>query len=255
MASISKNKEYKSSSDGFDALAFSKMMDDAYVRMGRESKFTQKKSFSPSGFYGSGQCPRFWYLAFEGSHFDNSNDAKSIANMDNGTDRHARIQAVMEETGKLVETEREILLADPPIRGFVDAIIEWEGEMVVGEIKTTRLEVFGYRASTMKGPGYQLIQLLIYMKVLGYKNGFLLYENKNTHEIVVVPVSMTKSNQKLIDDTFDWMRTVHKSWLDQELPKRVFEKKSSECKGCAVFEECSKLWDGTADIPALNLPK
>jgi len=74
-------------------------------------------------------------------------------------------------------------------------------------------------------------------------------------EIVVVPVSMTKSNIKLVDDTFEWMRTVHKSWLDQELPKRVFEKKSTECKGCAVFEECSKLWDGTADIPALNLPK
>jgi len=250
-----KNKSYGSSKDGFDAGEFGKMLEQAYVDGGRESKHTTKKSFSPSGFYGSGQCPRYWYMAFEGANFDNSNDAISIANMDNGSDAHSRIQAAMERTGKLVETEREINLDSPPIRGFVDAIIEWDGELIAGEIKTTRQETFAFRVSTMKAPGYQLIQLLIYMKVLGLKRGFMLYENKNTHEIIVLPVNMTEGNQKLVDDTFEWMKQVHQAWQDETRPMRVFTEKSKECKGCVLREDCYKAPEGKVLIKALDLPK
>ena len=37
----------------------------------RGPKWQQKKSFAPSTIaYGHGECPRYWYLAFEGGEFE-----------------------------------------------------------------------------------------------------------------------------------------------------------------------------------------
>ena len=44
-------------------------------------KFTKKYSFSPSGLaWGSGECARFWYLAFDGAVFYDNADPYGVAN-------------------------------------------------------------------------------------------------------------------------------------------------------------------------------
>jgi hypothetical protein len=53
--------------DGFDYGEFSKLIDDAYNARRRGKKNTQKKTFSPSTVgYGHGNCPRYWFIAFNG---------------------------------------------------------------------------------------------------------------------------------------------------------------------------------------------
>ncbi len=44
-----------------------KVIEQGYL-VGRDPEHKQKKTFGPSTIaYGHGECPRYWYLAFEGA--------------------------------------------------------------------------------------------------------------------------------------------------------------------------------------------
>ena len=54
--------------------------------VGREPQFKTKKSFSPSSLvWGSGACPRYWFLAFSGAEFVDDATPYDVANMNSGT--------------------------------------------------------------------------------------------------------------------------------------------------------------------------
>lgn len=247
--------------DGFDYGEFSKMIDDAYNARRRPKRDMQKKTFSPSTIgYGHGNCPRYWFIAFNGEEFDEKFDATAIANMLNGTYAHERLQKIIDETGVLKETEREIISEDPPIRGFADVVLGWNDAEIIGEIKTTKDESFAHRQASMKPSANHLLQILTYMKVEGVDEGFLLYENKNTQEICIIPVSMNERNKKIIDDTFEWMTNVYKMYTENIIPARGFAKTSYACQGCPVRKPCwaarnNKYGDGEEKINVLVTPK
>lgn len=243
--------------EGFDYNKFAEMVETAYESTKRDGKNTLKKTFSPSTIgYGQGNCARYWFIAFNGADFEDNNDAMAIANMLNGTFAHTRLEGIIEKTGVLKEKEREILCEDPPIRGFADLVLEWDGKEVIGEIKTTNEEKFIHKQSTMNANGNHLLQILTYMKVEGADEGFLMYENKNTQEICIIPVNMNARNKKIIDDTFDWMREVHQAFLNDTLPTRGFTKSTWACKGCPVKTKCWKEMDeGVITIESMVSPK
>ena len=87
-------------------------------------------------------------------------------------------------------TEFKIISQDPPIFGYGDAIIEWGGEELVGEIKTMPSDAFEYFKTKGSGKKGHLIQLLIYMKILKKARGVLLYENKNNHDMIAFPIEV-----------------------------------------------------------------
>lgn len=270
MGDLVKNNDFFGINKAFETEAFGDALEKASSEGGRKSKFTQKTSFAPSGIgYGSGTCPRYWYYAFHGAHFNyDDTTARQRANMDAGTAAGERIADLVKQAGLLTAAEVPVRHEDPPIFGFMDLAVKWQGEEMIGEVKTTREETWNYRASTMQAPGYQLIQLLIYMKVFNKDKGFFLIENKNTHELLVIPVKMTEKNRELVDYVFDWMRTVKKSSDADQLPHRPFTPKSLQCKSCPVWDTC---WEGyikgtakregadpnpgVVDLPPLEVPK
>ena len=151
-------------SKGLDGIAIAEVLSAAYLKQRRPDGFTQKKTFAPSSIaYSKGKCPRYWSIAFSGEEFEENTDAMGIANMANGTQAHERIEQLFEDAGILIEKEVEILLSDPPIRGFADVMIQWNGKTVIGEIKTTRSDMFAHRKATMKPSVNHLLQILIYM--------------------------------------------------------------------------------------------
>jgi CRISPR/Cas system-associated exonuclease Cas4 (RecB family) len=243
--------------DGFDANQFASLMEKAYTDVEQRDIFTQKKTFSPSTIgYGHGNCARYWFIAFTGAEFEDKFDAMARANMDNGTAAHERIQKVMDKTGVLKATEIEITNDSPPIRGFADAIIEWNGKEVVGEIKTAKDEVYSMRQAAMAPSGNHLLQILTYMKVRNADQGFLYYENKNDQSYLVIPVNMNERNKNLIDDTFEWLKKVYANWQAGTLPERPFTKSKSACTYCPVKTTCWKVLDeGEIFIPAMEPPK
>ena len=261
MSELIKGLRFKKA--GLDPYAIANIVEQAYLNKRRPSGFVQKKTFSPSTIgYAHGTCPRYWFHAFTGAWFDESaTEAGSVAVMDYGTDEHVKLEKFFEDAGILVEAEVEIKIENPPIRGFVDALIDWEGEQIVGEFKTTRQEAFVFREISGKPANYHLIQLLTYLRALNKKRGFLLYVNKNDQSICVIPVELNDENEKILDEVFEWLREVRAAWEGGTLPERPFRKSKETglpdnkvCNNCPVRATCFEQDAGVVKIARMELP-
>jgi CRISPR/Cas system-associated exonuclease Cas4 (RecB family) len=263
MADLVHNNEQHALMKGFGVKEFGELLEKA---MQREPEFKTKTSFAPSSLGYTGSCPRYWYYAFNGAEFDYENDGPSIANMDQGSAAGERIAKLLGKAGLLVNAEVPVRLTDPPVFGFIDAMVRWKGEVIPCEVKTTKAETWQYRATNNQVPGYQMLQLLIYMYATNTIRGFFITENKNTNQLWILPVIMTDERREFVEKVFEWMRTVQKNALEGELPTRPFTKASMQCKGCPVKKIC---WDGykrgskngtdpnpgVVELPALEVPK
>jgi CRISPR/Cas system-associated exonuclease Cas4 (RecB family) len=227
-----------------DTKAFIAKVESGYTEGRNVPSFKTKKSFSPSSLvYGNGACPRYWFLAFSGVEFIDDATPYAVANMDNGTRSHDRIQTAIENAGIMVEKEKRIVAQDPPIFGFADAVVQWEEEQPVVEIKTMREESFAYRKFA-KPPNYHLMQLLIYMKILAKRWGILLYESKNSHELHAITVEVNPEYIAWVDYAFDWMRGVRKQWESGEIPQKPYRSNSKICKNCPIAKACAEAPKG-----------
>lgn len=235
-------------------------------------KFTKKQSFAPSTLtYGAGECARFWYLAFDGANWFDNADAYGVANRTSGTLSHDRIQDALLKSGLLAEDmefdpepskykkqihpalEFRIKYQDPPISGYGDAMLHYNGSDILAEIKTMPNEGFEYRKTTKKPKNGHLMQLIMYMKILKKDKGVLIYENKNNHELLTIPIQVNDHYRRWVDQAFDWMKTVRKSWEDRELPQKTYRANSKICKVCPLQKACAEADTGVVKIKPLEL--
>ena len=238
--------------DAFSTEGLIEAIQKGYIA-NRGPRHQQKKSFAPSTIaYGHGECARYWYLAFDGGTFEDNADAFAGANMTNGTLSHNRIQAAMADAGILKEAEFKIISNDPPIFGYGDVILDWEGEELLGEIKTMMNEGFEYRKNNRKPKPGHLIQLLIYMKILQKRKAVLIYENKNNHELLILPVEINDYYKQWVNNAFDWMRSVRQAWVDRTLPEKNYRSNSKICKSCPLAKTCADAGKGDVVINRLE---
>jgi CRISPR/Cas system-associated exonuclease Cas4 (RecB family) len=251
-----KNLTSKPKNTKIDPKKLVRQISKAYVYDKNKVEKRQKFTFSPSTVgYSHGTCARYWNLVFSGAEFEETFTAQGIAAMQNGTDSHNRLQKLMVDNNLVKEIEREIRLADPPIRGFADLIFEVDGQEVVGEIKTIKDEYFTVRKNNSTPSDSHLVQLLIYMKALDLEEGVFIYENKNTHDLAGISVVMSDENKEYIDYIFNWMREVYAAWKDGKNIKRPFTKSSNFCKYCPIMEDCWSRPDGRTKIESLKVKK
>jgi CRISPR/Cas system-associated exonuclease Cas4 (RecB family) len=246
---LSKPKETK-----LDSKKFVKMLNSAYQNTNTVQEFKKKKTFAPSTIgYGHGTCARYWYIAFNGAEFTENIPAANIASMRSGTDAHERIEKLIETTGLLKQREREIKSDDPPVRGFADVVLEINNEEIIGEIKTIKDQYFIQRKSEGVPSSSHFLQLLIYMKIEGADEGFILYENKNDNELLAIPIEMNDKNEEYINYVFDWMREVYSLYESDTIPKRGYTKSTWTCKGCPVSGTCLEKEAGEVKIANLKV--
>ena len=219
----------------------------------RGPKFQTKKTFAPSTIaFSHGECPRYWYLAFEGAEFTDNADAYGGANMTAGTKSHERIQQAMNDAGILKDSEFKVTYNDPPIFGYGDVILDWAGEDLLGEIKTMPMEGFEYRKAAGKPKVGHLVQLLIYMKILNKTKAVLIYENKNNHDLLILPVEINDYYIRWVNQAFDWMKTVRRAWEDKKLPEKNYRSNSKICKTCPLRATCDIAGKGDIKINSLE---
>lgn len=235
-------------------------------------KFQKKTTFAPSTLtYGAGECPRYWYLAFEGAVFYDNADAYGVANRTQGTQGHDRIQDAIMNAGLLQEgmefdpepskykkqihpaLEFRIKYQDPPISGYGDVMLNYKGETILGEIKTMPNEGFEYKKASRKPKSGHLMQLLMYMKILKKDKGVIIYENKNNHELLTLPIAVNDHYRRWVDQAFDWMRTVRKAWEDKTIPQKTYRANSKICKVCPLQKACAEAETGVIKIKPLEL--
>jgi CRISPR-associated protein Cas4 len=239
----------------YDLKSLAKIIDEAYCNSVNKKEFIQKKTFSPSTLgYGAGKCPRRWVMAFQGAEFSEQHESKSVDNMAAGTAAHERIQANFHNSNEFtLDIEWDLWVEDPPVHGFVDMIIrDYNGFDIVVEIKTTRTEAFTSRKMKKAGPDYQVLQLLLYMYFLDLRFGLLLYEDKNDHDKLLIPIEMTPENRQKIEKVVEWMREIHKAYQDGLLPERPYRKNSKECKSCPLLSWCEQKPEGNIKIDPLE---
>lgn len=235
-----------------DTQALIEKIQHGYI-VNRVDKFQQKKTFAPSTIaFSHGECPRYWYIAFEGATFTDNADAYGGANMTAGTKSHERIQKAMNDAGILKDSEFKITAQDPPIFGYGDVILEWGGEDLLGEIKTMPNEGFEYRKAAGKPKLGHLVQLVIYMKILRKERAVLIYENKNNHELLIIPVVLNDYLKGWVDSAFDWMREVRKAWENKTLPTKNYRSNSKICKTCPVRSACDAAGSGEIKLKSLE---
>ena len=251
-----------------DTEALINKINSGYIAK-RENKHQVKKTFAPSTLvWNHGECARYWYLAFEGNVFESTDTPYSVANMTAGTKSHDRIQQALldaevaipyldeEKTKKegkdVFTTEFKVINNDPPIFGYGDAMLNWENEEIVGEIKTMSSAAFEYHKLHGKPKLSNIMQLLIYMKVLKKSKGVLIYENKNNHDLLLFPIEVNDHYIKWIETTFDWMRRVRGSWKDKQIPQKNYRSNSKICKGCPLKTACALAEPGTVKIEPLE---
>lgn len=245
-------KQEKEQVDSLNIQDLTKAIESGYIA-NRGPKHTQKKTFAPSTIaYGHGECPRYWYLAFDGVIFEDNADAYGAANMTSGTLSHGRIQSAMKDAGILIQDEFKITYDNPPIFGYGDVMLNWQNEELLGEIKTMMNEGFEYRKANKKPKTGHLIQLLIYMKILKKAKAVLIYENKNNHELLILPVEVNDHYRWWVDQAFDWMRNVRKAWVDRTLPQKNYRSNSKICKSCPIQKACASAETGNVKIKSLE---
>jgi CRISPR/Cas system-associated exonuclease Cas4 (RecB family) len=243
--------------NSFDAEKFVETINNGYVA-NLETKFQVKKKFIPSKLaYGEGKCPRYWYLAFSGANFEDNSTPFSIANMKNGVMGHERVLGTaLKNSGICVDIEFEVSQNGNDgsllLGGFCDGLVNWKNEDCVVELKTCNNEAFEYRKNSNKAKTGHIEQLLLYMKVLKKSNGVILYENKNTHELLAIPVIINDNYKKWVNNTFEWMEVVKQSWKDKQMPMKPYRSNSKVCKGCPLKTDCFNADVGTIKIQPLE---
>jgi CRISPR/Cas system-associated exonuclease Cas4 (RecB family) len=239
-----------------------------------KTRFVKKNNFSASSLaYGAGECPRYWSLAFDGQITYDNSDAMGVANRTQGTLGHGRIQEAIEASGLLAQDmefdpiprkysqqthpamEFRVKTDDPPFDGYGDVMIDYKGERLVGEIKTIRNDEFEYRKINRRPKMAHLMQLLLYMKVWKMRKGVMIYENKNTHELLTLPVVVSEHYRAWAEEVFEWMKLVYKNWQEKQLPEIPYRSNSKICKVCPIQKACAEAGDGTIKIKPMRLLK
>lgn len=245
----------KAKEAGFDVKKLTEILNAAYTQDYDKTEHLTKTGFAPSTlFYGEGDCPRRWFLAFSGADFVKAYEPYSVDNMRSGTDAHRRMQENFQNSELDVIVEEELECEDPPIHCFVDVVVKnFAGiDEIPIEIKTTRTEAFAHLVVKNEGRDYQVAQLLLYMYLKEKHWGALLYENKNDHKKLLIPVEMTPERQEKIESIISWMRLVYANWKEGELPKIPYRKNSKVCGGCQLKDWCFTQSEGTISLPTLS---
>lgn len=183
-------------------------------------------------------------------------DARILKIMDNGNFVHDRYQKMWKEMGILVADELPIKEENLRISGRMDALLNIENHMAIGEIKSAGDSPFSkMKQSNTPDPKY-VAQLQLYLHLSNIDLGVIYIENKNTQDVLEFWVEYDAS---YCESLFKKLQTVREYADSNKIISRklaseldsfmVDEKKMSKgeystysyyCRYCDYREECYK---------------
>lgn len=209
---------------------------DEHIASSLKPVFKKSVGFSPSE---KNTCHRFWWYKFNGVEFPVTHDARVQRIFDVGHAVHARIVSYFEEMGVLLDVEAPVPQQPgcPPISGFIDAIIDWDGPVVV-EIKSISHEGFMLRNTYNKPSTDHYRQIQWYMHYTGIHRGIVLYECKNTQRIMTFKI---KYDKDFCDKLIKQYAKIYIKASSESIPDRPSAFNSDRCQSCRLLTVC---WDG-----------
>lgn len=200
------------------------------------SRNIENDGFHPSSLgISHGKCARRAVYLMQGVAKGGDIPPRLQRIFDNGHAVHARLQGYMEAMDIEMESEVKVATEEPPIRGHCDGVMLWNGVRYAVEIKSCNDNVFVNRVKFKKPKDEHVQQVNIYAHALGIEKILVIYENKDTQELLVYEIDTDHVKaQKQIDK---W----HAQWLclkDGELPKRPYKPASPTCAQCDLKDYC-----------------
>lgn len=222
----------------YDDLAGSLMTAiDAELDSGNGLKWKQSNGFTASG---NNDCLRYLGYRLRGFEQKENFSPQLRRVFDNGHSFEDRVDKYFNALGIVVDRERELTNDKPPLRGFVDFVIDWHGEKPV-ELKTINDMGFQYRKTYKKPSDHHYRQLQVYLEVGGWDSGFVFYENKNNQEMQIFYVV---KNQPYIDKLFAKWNKIYAAHESGILSIRPYKQTSKKCQGCDAYDYC---WSDTVE--------
>lgn len=194
----------------------------------------QITGFHPS--YGF-KCKRRWVLLFQGVDYDKKFDSRTQRIFDNGNEVHARWREYFDGMGILEEAEVEITANKPvPVRGHADGVLTWGGRKLY-ELKSISPTRFEFRRMYKKPDDKTYEQAQIYLWALDLEEGFVIYENKGTQEVLIFHISR---DDAVINKVLKRWQAAYSFYEEGIVPKRPYQRESQDCSQCDLEKYC---WD------------
>lgn len=225
------------SEDNWDnATKFLEDLEQSIVDGRDTSRNVEDDGFHPSSLgIKHGKCARRAVYLMQGVPKGGDIPPRLQRIFDNGHAVHERLQGYMERMGIDMVSEVKVATEEPPIRGHCDGTMRWNDTDYAVEIKSCNDMVFVNRVKFKKPKPEHIEQVNIYAHVLGIEKILVIYENKDTQELLIYEVDTDHEKaQKQIDK---W----HAQWLclkAGELPKRPYKPSSPTCAQCDLKDYC-----------------
>lgn len=206
---------------------------EEYLESTIKPRYKKSTGFAPSE---SNTCARFWWYKFTGVEFPVSHNARSERIFSVGNSMHERYQKYFDDMGVLVEAEMPLPQREgcPPVSGFIDAVIKWGDDDVVVELKSIKHEGFLMRKTYKKPTEDHYRQIQWYMHYTGIEKGIVLYECKNTQEILVFKIRYDKEFCEKLVKKYD---KLYKKAIGDK-PNRPYGRSSQKCQYCKLLTVC-----------------
>jgi CRISPR/Cas system-associated exonuclease Cas4 (RecB family) len=219
----------------------------------------------PCKFYPSsvGKCLRSIVYQMQG-YESKQMDGRFLLICENGTYFHERTEKLFATTGLLIAPEVSFRVPELRLSGRSDALIKnflshkpsdnivklyepakedgestllYEGPdngVIIVELKSISDSGFNYLNRTGAKEAH-IMQLTLYMHIMGIKQGMLLYENKNTQEMKEFIIGYDADlAQKIIEK----IKSANKHVDEKTLPPKEFERTDFECRYCDYADLC-----------------
>jgi CRISPR/Cas system-associated exonuclease Cas4 (RecB family) len=205
---------------------------DEHIESGIKPRFRKSTGFGPSEH---NTCVRFWWYKFHGVEFPVNHNARLQRIFDTGHSVHERIVSYFDGMGVLMAVEEPVPQREgcPPISAYIDAIIDWDGPVVV-EIKSTNHEGFAMRQHFKKPTEDHMRQIQWYLHYKNLDRGLVIYENKNNQEILVFKV---KRDIEFCEKQMKKYAKIYSKAIGPK-PDRPYKRSSPKCQGCKLLTVC-----------------
>ena len=181
----------------------------------------------------AGKCPRAVFFKFKNAPKEEM-EARILRMFDHGDYIHRLILSTLFSLGIVRSSEINI----PPqrvISGRADAILSWEDELYVLDIKSMNSFLF---KNLVQPKQENVCQLQLYLHFFGIKKGILLYVNKDTQELKEFIILYDKI---LATKLFKDLESLKTKIDSSTIPKRLSDyPKDKECQFCQFREICKK---------------
>jgi CRISPR/Cas system-associated exonuclease Cas4 (RecB family) len=204
---------------------------DSQLESSNGTFWKQSGGFAPSS---TNQCARYMVYRFRGYEqvVDFSGRTRRIFDLGNRAEEFLR--DMFENLGILLDEQIAVEIESPPVRGFADFLIDWDGPKPV-ECKSINEAGFVWRKNYRKPKDEHYRQLQFYLEAMDMDEGFVVYICKN--DSAMLPL-LIKRDKEFMDKILKKYAKIYKVYQDGNLPVRPYKQTSEKCQRCDARDYC-----------------